>query len=389
MTSSSIPDAPTIMLVAGEASGDAHGAELILALRRRNPNLRFIGCGGSRMAAAGQEQLFDSTRHAVVGLTEVLRHFFTYRKYFFQLVTLAQIAKPQIVIFIDNSGFNLRLAASLRHKLLNSRFVYYISPQVWASRAGRVRSIQNNIDLVLSIFPFEADWYAEKAPGLPVHYVGHPMLDRIFEEAIGQTVPGRIALMPGSRTAEIKRHLPILWDAARIIADHHQGLKFVLISPDAQRERETLAWINEQGGIPFDFETCHNYQLTHLNRCELALVKSGTGSLHCAFARVPQIVIYKVNSLTYAIAKRLVKVKHISMVNVLAKKPPVVPELIQNDCNPVNIARCALDLLEHPKKRQAMIQNMMEVVATLGGPGASERAAREIFMELNALAKNQ
>ncbi len=383
------PDALTVMLVAGEASGDAHGAELINALRRRKADLRFIGCGGPRMAAAGQEQLFDLTRHAVVGLTEAISHYFTFRQLFFKLVTLAQMQKPDAVIFIDNSGFNLRLAQALRPKLPDSRLIYYISPQVWASRAGRVKVMKRTIDLVLSIFPFETEWYEKNAPGLPVHYVGHPKLDLLLPDALGQTEEGRIALMPGSRTVEIKRHLPVLWEAARIMAERKPNLKFMLISPNAEREREAVEWIERYGRTGFHYETCHNYQLTHLNRCQLALVKSGTGSLDCAFARVPQIVLYKVNPLTFAVARRLVKVKYLSMVNVLSKNPPIVPEFIQQDCTGPKIAAFALELLDHPKMRKHMIDQMTEVIASLGGEGASDRAAREVCLELTKVARGQ
>lgn len=383
------PDALTVMLVAGETSGDAHGAELITALRRRKADLRFIGCGGPRMAAAGQEQLFDLTKHAVVGLTEAVGKYFTFRSLFFRLVTLARMQKPDAVVFIDNSGFNLRLAEALRPKLPDSRLIYYISPQVWASRAGRVKTMKRTLDLVLSIFPFETEWYEKNAPGLAVHYVGHPKLDTLIPEALGQTEAGRIALLPGSRSIEIKRHLPVLWEAARIMSDRKPNLKFMLISPNAEREREALEWIERNGRHGFQYETCHNYQLSHLNRCQLALVKSGTGSLDCAFARVPQIVLYKVNPITYAIARRLVKIKYLSMVNVLSKNPPVVPEFIQQDCTAPKIAQFALELLDHPKMRKHMIDEMTEVVASLGGEGASDRAAREICMELTKVARGQ
>lgn len=386
MAESTLPTQPlTVMLVAGEPSGDAHGAELINALRRRKADLRFIGCGGPRMAAAGQEQTFDMTRHAVVGLTEALSRYFLFRQFFFRLVTVAQMEKPDAVVFIDNSGFNLRLAAALRPKLPKSRLIYYISPQVWASRAGRAKMMKRTLDLVLSIFPFETEWYAKHAEGLEVRYVGHPKIDRMLPDALGQTEEDRIALMPGSRSVEIKRHLPILWEAARIMTERKPNLKFMLISPNAEREREALDWINRVGGHSFHYETCHNYQLTHLNRCQLALVKSGTGSLDCAFARVPQIVLYKVNPITFFIARQLVKVKYLSMVNVLAKNPPIVPEFIQDDCTAANIAAFALELLDHPKARKHMIDQMAEVVASLGGEGATDRAAREICLELTKI----
>ncbi len=375
----------TVMLVAGEPSGDIHGAELISALREQRKELRIIGCGGPAMVVAGQEQIFDLTRHAVFGLMEVAHHYFKFKRLLNRLLKLAEEERPEVIVLIDNSGFNLRLAAALRERLPQSRIVYFVSPQVWASREYRTLAMSKNLNLVLSIFPFEAEWYAKKAPQLPVHWVGHPLFDRLNLKAIGQTEPGRIALMPGSRAGEINHHLPILWAAARKMAERRRGLRFVLIAPNAARQQQALQWISQQPTANFAFESFYHYPLSHLNRCELALVKSGTASLDCAFLGVPAIVFYKVNPITYQIAKMQMKVKFISMVNLLAKNPPIVPEFIQGDFTAEKVAEAALELLEQPARRAEMKTQMAEVVASLGGPGASERAARQILIELTAV----
>lgn len=376
------------MIVAGEASGDAHGAELMAALRGIRSDLKLIGAGGPKMLAEGQEQVADLSRHAVVGLTEVLRHYPKLLQIFQLLVSQAREHLPEVVVLIDYPGFNLRLAKRLRRLLPLHRLVYYISPQVWAWKEHRAKQMARDLDLVLAIFPFEPAWYKERVPGLRVEWVGHPMLDRLNTLVLGQYEPGRIALMPGSRKDEIRRHLPAMWDAASLIFASRPDVRFVVLSPNQQRQEEVIAWIEAQPPPKFEYECYGAYQLSHLNRCELALVKSGTGSLDCAFVSVPQIVVYKVNPVTYLAAKYVVKIKHLSMVNVLAKNPPVVPELIQHEFTGPKLAQRALDLLRHPEKRAEMKQRMYEVVASLGGSGASKRAAFAVLAEL-ARAKKE
>jgi lipid-A-disaccharide synthase len=377
--SSTTSNCPQIMMVAGEASGDLHGAGLITALLRRREDLRITGCGGPGMLAAGQEQIFDLSGHAVFGLAEVMRHYFKFRSLFTRLVAMAVEEKPEAVVLIDNSGFNLRVAAALRPQLPGARFIYYVGPQVWASRSRRVKQMARDLDLLLSIFPFEQQWYHRKAPHFRVRWVGHPMLDRLNPDATVTARPDRIALMPGSRAVEVDRHLPLLWEAAVKMSAAKKGLHFVLIAPNEERQKQVLDWIAQQPAPNFAFESFCHYPLSHLSRCQLALVKSGTATLDCAFARVPAVVVYKLNPLTYEVAKRVVKVKHVSMINLLAKNPPIVPELIQGNCTPAEIARVALDMLKHPKQLEEIQSKMAEVVASLGGPGASDRAAEEIL----------
>ncbi len=220
-----------LLMVAGEASGDAHGAELIQALRERNPRLRVIGVGGPRMAAAGQEQLLDLSAHAVLGLTEVLKQYFKFRKFRDQILELARTERPDAVVLIDCSGFNLRLTPKLRRDLPGTRIIYYISPQGWASRASRVKAMQRDIDLLLAILPFEKAWYAKAAPNFNVQWVGHPVLDRIRRVETVEPNPNFVALLPGSRKTEIEKHLPVLWEAAHLMGRNRPGLKFILLAP--------------------------------------------------------------------------------------------------------------------------------------------------------------
>jgi lipid-A-disaccharide synthase len=371
---------PTLLLVAGEASGDGHGAELIHALREQQPRVRIIGVGGPKMAAAGQEQLFDLSVHAVVGITQVLRHYFKFRRMFNRVLALARKENPQATVLIDYPGFNLRLAAKLRRELPGSRTIFYISPQVWAWKAGRVKSMEKILDLLLVILPFEKAWFAQASPTLNVNFVGHPMLDRVKRIEGAETDPDTVALLPGSRRSEVESHLPVLWEAARIMTVRQPGLRFVLLSPNEKMQELARSLTAQLPAPNFKIEFNSGYAVSHLSRCALAIVASGTASLECAVVGIPQIVIYRVDPLTWAIGKRLVKVNHLSMVNVMAGEE-VVPELLQEKMQPDVIASHALELLGNRKRREAMKERIDGIVATLGGPGASKRAAQAILAD--------
>ena len=378
---------PVVLLIAGEPSGDGHGAELVAALRRLRPDVRCIGTGGPKMRAAGQEQIFDLTAHAVVGLIEVLKHYPTLRDLFARLLTLAKEEKPDAVVFIDYPGFNLRFAKALRKikALKATKLVYYISPQVWAWKGGRAKTMAKILDLLLVIFPFEKDWFAERVPQLKVEWVGHPIWDRVLprDDEAGKRTERRIALLPGSREGEIRKHLPILIETARDLMGRHSNLRFVWMSPDLTRQRLGQTILLEAGGGDLPIESYVGYQLSHLSRCDLALLASGTVSLECACMEVPQIVFYKVHPLTYFIGKMVIKIPYVSMVNVLADRE-VVPEFIQSDLSPALLSLRASELLKDTVQRTEMRKGMRRVVERLGKPGASVRAAEAIFREIGA-----
>jgi lipid-A-disaccharide synthase len=377
----SLADRPrVILMVAGEPSGDAHGAELIQALKERNPQVRVIGVGGPRMAAAGQEQLLDLSSHAVLGLAEVIKQYFKFRRFRDQILELARQERPDAVVLIDCSGFNLRLTPRLRSDLPGTRIIYYISPQVWASRAGRVKAMQRDIDLLLSILPFEKEWYAKAAPKFNVRWVGHPVLDRMRMVETVEPKPNFVALLPGSRKTEVEKHLPILWESAIIMARNMPGLKFILLSPNETIQKHSLQMLAKLPAPNFTFEYNVGYAISHLSRCSLALVASGTASLECALVGIPQIVVYRVHPLTYAVGKRVVTVKFLSIVNVMAGEK-VVPEFLQDELEPSAVAQEALDLLNNPRRRDAIKRRVAEIISTLGEPGASKRAAEAILLE--------
>lgn len=379
-TEAALDRALVILMVAGEPSGDAHGAELIHSIKERNPKVRIIGVGGPRMASAGQEQLLDLSAHAVLGLAEVLKQYFKFRRFRDQVLDLARRERPDAVVLIDCSGFNLRLTPALRRDLPGTRIIYYISPQVWASRAGRVKDMKRDIDLMLAILPFEKAWYAKAAPGFNVQWVGHPVLDRIRKVDVVEPNPNFVALLPGSRRTEIEKHLPVLWEAALIMGRNQPGLKFILLSPNESTQKYSLEMLSKMAAPNFTFEYNVGYAISHLSRCALAIVASGTASLECALVGIPQVVIYRVHPLTYAVGKRVVKVKFLSMVNVMAGEK-VVPEFLQDELTPSAVAQEALELLNNPQRRDAMKRRVGEIVATLGEPGASKRAAEAILGE--------
>jgi lipid-A-disaccharide synthase len=372
-------------MVAGEASGDAHGADLIQALKEQQPQVRVIGVGGPRMAAAGQEQLLDLSAHAVLGLAEVLKQYFKFRKFRDQVLDLARRERPDAVVLIDCSGFNLRLSPSLRRDLPGARIIYYISPQVWASRAGRVSAMQRDIDLLLTILPFEKAWFAKAAPKFNVQWVGHPVLDRIRKVDVVEPNPNFVALLPGSRKTEVAAHLPVLWEAALLMGRDRPGLKFILLSPNEAIQKYALEMLARLAAPNFTFEYNVGYAISHLSRCALALVASGTASLECALVGIPQVVVYRVHPLTYAVGRRVVKVKHLSIINVMANET-IVPEFLQDNLEASAVAQEALELLNNPQRRETMKRRVAEVVSTLGEPGASKRAAEAILLEA-ALAK--
>jgi lipid-A-disaccharide synthase len=334
------------------------------------------------MQAAGQDQLHDLAEHAVVGLIEVAKHYPRLRRIFNETLALAEREHPAAVILIDYPGFNLRFAAELKRRLPHTKIIYYISPQVWAWKPGRARLMERTLDLLLTILPFEKSWFTKYAPKLNVEWVGHPLLDRLNIIEKPQVTPGRIALLPGSRAAEIKKHLPILWAAANQLAKNDPNRRFIWIAPDDERYQLGCDIIRSLPPASFHVQPFIGYSFTHLSRCELALVASGTASLECALMHVPQVLIYKVNALTYRIAKWVVKLPHLSLVNLMARRE-IIPELVQNNLTPDRVAAEAEKILTHPAVSQEMRQHLTEVVAMLGTPGASERAAVAILKVIN------
>ncbi|HNU99635.1 MAG: lipid-A-disaccharide synthase [Verrucomicrobia bacterium] len=391
-----------IMLVAGETSGDLLGAELVSALRR-SPGWqawphepRVFGAGGPLMRAAGVDIALDLTRHAVVGLAEVVRRALEFRRLLQSLVDLACARQPDLLVGIDFSAFNRRLVRALRRRLAaqtgvfhnwRPRFVQYVSPQVWASRPRRAYGLARDYDLLLCLFSFEKEWYARRVPKLAVEWVGHPLLDRHATRLArprasppaSPSDPPTILLLPGSRVGELQAHLPVLLGAVeRLRAGLRARFQLVLPNPGLRPLAERLG---ARDGP--DFAVQVGGLAEALDGATVAIASTGTVTLECALYGVPTVTFYKTSWTTYQFAKRLVTVAYAAMPNLLANAP-VFPEFIQHAATPDNLADAARALLTDPARRNQIGQRLAQVVGSLGGPGASDRAAAAILGILNS-----
>ena len=385
------------MIVAGEPSGDQLAAELVRALRAEAGPFApvFFGAGGERMAAAGVELALDLPRHAVIGIPTP-GQYVKFRRFRDDLVALAAARTPDIVVGVDFFAFNgslaerIRLAASRsRGPFLNWRpkLVQYVSPQVWASRAGRAKRLESAHDLLLSILPFEAEWYARHAPRLRVEFVGHPLVERHTKEKTSEPPDPKseavvapensssqeVLLLPGSRAGELRRHLPVMLAAARRI-EAETGASLRMVLPDESLREQARPLLAELPRLRVQVDGLRDA----LARATVALASTGTVTLECAWFGVPTVALYKTSPLTYVIGKRIVQVKYLAMPNLLAGEA-VMPEFIQHEATPENLATAVITLLKDAPRRAAVRAKLASVVASLGTSGASHRAARAIL----------
>ena len=365
-----------ILLVAGEASGDLHGADLLRYLRQRVPNLQVFGIGGARLRGAGMTTIVDAGDVAAVGAVEAVGGLRTLLRAYRTLARSLRTNPPDLCVLIDFPEFNLRLARLA--KRVGVPILYYIAPQVWAWRSGRVRKIARRVDRLAVVFPFEPALYAEELPG--VEFVGHPLLDRVEvtrgrEETLRRhgLDPARrtVLLMPGSRPKEIDYLLPPLLEAQRILAARGD-CQFAL--PLAHTvSREFLEARLGAAGRPVAVIPEDTYNL--IAAADVALVTSGTATLECALLECPMVILYRMSAVTFALARLLVRgVRHVGMPNIVAGRE-VVPELLQREATGDRIAAEAAAILDDPVRREAMIQDLREVRRKLGRGGAAGRAA--------------
>jgi lipid-A-disaccharide synthase len=365
-----------VLIVAGEASADLHGSRLVAALKQLDPGLTFWGIGGPRLKEAGVRILFDSSEMAVVGLTEVFSRLATVSRAYLKLKALLRKNRPALLILMDYPDFNLRLARAA--KRFRIPVLYYISPQVWAWRKGRIETIRRCVDRMAVILPFERDFYRES--GLHVEYVGHPLLEEIpagLDGARARTELGLdratpvLALLPGSRKEEVIKLLPLMVEAAERIRSRHADLKCLL--PRASTiPAELLEEVLQKYSLPVQVVQGDVYRA--LKACDVALVASGTATLEAAILETPMVIAYRVSFLSYWIGRMVIRVPFIGLVNLIAGEG-VVPELIQNDVTPERLAQEVLDLLEHDDKRRNMVRKLRTLRETLGQGRASEKTA--------------
>ncbi len=376
---------PSVLVVAGESSGDKYGAALVEACARVLPGARFFGIGGPRLAAAGAEILFPLEDLAVVGLVEVLSRIPRVRRVLGRLGREAEARRPDAAVLIDSPDFNLRLAPRLR--AAGIPVLYYVSPTVWAWRRGRLRTIRRSVDKMLLIFPFEEAIYREA--GIPHAYVGHPLLASVAAASPREAVlarhglgPGRpvVALLPGSRGGEVAFHMAVLSKAAERIRAQ-AGAQFLVVRADTI-ERSLLERLlpPDRAGI----EIVEGGAYDAMAAADLVVSACGTANLETAWLGTPLVAFYRLSPLTYLIGRPFVRIRHYSIVNILAGRP-VVPELIQDRFTPEAVAAESLRLLRSPEARAAMKREFAGIRSMMDAPDASGKAARE----LSALIQNR
>lgn len=368
---------PRLLISSGETSGDLYAAELVRHLRPLAPGLDVAGLGGDRLQAEGALLLAHARELAVVGLWEVVTHLRRIRRVFHRVLEEADRHRPDAAVLIDYPDFNLRLAAQLRARGIP--VIYYVSPQVWAWRRGRLRAIRENVTRMIVIFPFEEALYREA--GVPVTFVGHPLVDLVRcppdKPAVLRSLrldPARpmVALLPGSRAQELAHHLPRLAGTVRLLAQRRPDLQFALaLAPSLEPSRVASAL----EGLPVRVVAGRTHEV--LGTCTAAIVASGTATVEAALLGAPMVVVYHLSPITYVLGRRLVDVPHFAMANLIAGRA-VVPEIIQRDFTPETTATEVLALVEDETRRARMVADLDEVRRRLGAPGASERAAREV-----------
>src|SRR5437870_11107316 len=386
----------TIYFVAGEVSADNHGAALMHSLRKLDPELKFIGRGGPQMQQVAGNQFKNWIGDAaVLGLWEVLRKYGYFRKQFRETLEEILASKPDAVVLIDYPGFNLRLAHALQRQSPQQKVIYYISPQVWAWNPGRIKRMAPSVDLVLCIFPFEADLYNES--GMRAVFVGHPMIERLQTRKIDvERDPNLIGLFPGSRSREVRKIFPIMIETARLLLQARPTLHFEVAAASEQLAGEMNKALAKTP-LPLGRvrgATSQNHHVIQIKVGETAeimqrawagIVASGSATLEAAYFRTPFVLVYKVAWPTYLAARLVVNVKHLGMPNLLADKE-VVPEFIQQQAKPGAIAKAAQPLMEDARTRERMISEFDAIISKLGGSGAGERAARAILKEIGRSA---
>ena len=372
------------MIIAGEASGDLQAANLLKSLKSINPNIEAFGMGGKKMSSEGAEMIYDITDLAVVGFFEVLKYLGTFKKIFEKLAGLLETRKPDAVILVDYPGFNLRFAKTAKEK--NIPVIYYISPQIWAWGENRIHEIKKCVDKMIVIFGFEENIYKEA--GVKVSFVGHPFLDIVKpvwkkDETIKishlKHDSIKIALMPGSRKKEVEKHLPSMLRACEIIKNKIPNAEFI-ISRIKELDQGLYNKIIRRSAIkPHSLD---NKPYEVMDIADLVIVSSGSATLEIAIMEKPMVIIYKTSFLTWLLAKNLIKIPDIGLVNIVAGQR-IVPELMQFNATPENMAKEALDILNNHKRIHEIKENLRKVKSKLGETGASSRAAHAIYKFLN------
>jgi lipid-A-disaccharide synthase len=377
------------MIIAGEASGDLHGSSLVREALSLEPSLAFFGIGGAQMRSAGVETLVDAREMAVVGLVEVARHFPAIYRAFRKMERILKENPPDLLILIDYPDFNLRLAKVA--KSAGVKVLYYISPQVWAWRVGRVKKIARIVDRMAVVFPFEVPFYQKE--GVPVSFVGHPLVDSVHptmsledaRDAFGIDPARRtVGLFPGSRKQEIRKHLPILLKSALLLRERFPDLQFILPLASSL-DRSDIAPYLDSSGVTVTLVEGKGYDVIQV--CDAIISVSGTVTLEIALLGVPLVLIYQVSPLTFQVAKWLIRVDHVGICNIVADKR-VVREMIQHEAEPERITEEIARILTDSSYAEDIRNGLALVRTRLGSGGCSARVAA-IVLEMLHVRKGE
>ena len=368
-----------ILISAGEASGDIHAAAVTAALKQIDSSVEVFGMGGDALRAAGGEVLFDIKDHGVMGFVEVIKKLPDLFKLRSDFARVMDERKPDCLVVVDYPGFNMKLAKVAHDKGIP--VVSYIAPSAWAWNKGRAKNVAKIVDKVACIFPFEYDVYEEA--GAPVEFVGHPLLDIVhptMERAEAEAWAGKeaghplVLLMPGSRLMEIEKMLPTLLEGAKLLKKQLPEVQFAM--PRAGTiPLELLQSKIKASGLEIKITEGHNYDLFSV--ADLALATSGTVTLEAALCGLPSVIVYRTSALNAFIARRVINIPNIGLPNIVAGRQ-ILPELLQEDFTPANVANTAVELLA-PERRQQLEANLAYMKARLGEPGAVNRVAQLIL----------
>ena len=378
----------TLLVIAGEVSGDMHAAELVRALRAREPDIECFGIGGDALRAEGVDILYDVREMAVMGFAEVIRRYGFFKSVFRDMLELVKIRKPNAVLLVDYPGFNLRFAKAVHGRGI--KVLYYVCPQVWAWHRSRIKLMAQIVNRLIVIFPFEVGVFA--GTDLRVDFAGHPLVDVAKAELATplkdlpwQGEP-RVAVLPGSRRQEVERILPSMVGAAVKLEARFPDASFILPAPSQEIAALVESVMNAQPVKPARWKIVTGDTRQVLRQARAAMVASGTATIETALMGCPMVVVYKTSAVTYFFGRMVVRVKHIGMVNIVAGRP-VCPEYIQHEATPEKLAAGMEPLLTDTPERAAMVQGLERVRLLLGEGGASERAAGFVLEALGPARK--
>lgn len=377
---------PHIYVIAGEASGDFLGAQLMRALKEKDQNLRFSGIGGAQMEAEGLRSLFPMEAIALMGFAEILPHIFRLKKLIKQTINDIFTKRPDIIITIDSPGFNFRVIRALQD--FPAKKIHYVAPTVWAYKPERAKKTAALFDHLLVLLPFEPPYF--EAEGLRTSFIGHPAVRERKERQGGEHfraahhIPEEallLGMMPGSRKGELARHLPVFREVAARLIPHFPNLHLLIPTPSHLipiLEAETRHW-----PLPVVLTSKAEEKMDAFSACDLALVKSGTVALEVAVAGVPMITTYRAHPISYYIIKRLAKVRYVNLINLILDKP-LIPEYIQQDCTAEKLTAALEALLSDPAARAAQVAATRPALLALGleQPQTPSSLAAEVVLNL-------